>query len=85
VDSILNLGRSANVLTILSATETGYVASRSQVGIVWVGASNGLAAAKDGAALIGKSGRVWTGITAAITAHTRRYHDTATGTAGPRS
>ena len=83
VDSVMNLGRSANVLAILAATETGYVSGRAQAGMVWVGATSGLDAAKAGAGLLGKSGRPWYDLTAAIEPRTWVYADTQPGTAGP--
>lgn len=83
VDSILNLGRSASVLAILSATETGYVAGRSQAGIIWCGATNGLPAAKAAAGLLGQSGRAWWEACTRIQPHAWIYNDSAVGTAGP--
>lgn len=83
VDSILNLGRSANVCAILAATETGYVAGRSQAGMVWVGATTGLDAAKAGAGLLGRSGRAWHETTGAVSPHAWIYQDSQPGTAGP--
>ncbi len=32
IDSVMNLGRSASVLVVLAATETGYVSGRAQAG-----------------------------------------------------
>lgn len=83
VDSVMNLGRSANVLVILAATETGYVSGRAQAGMTWVGATSGVDAAKAGAALLGYSGREWRDITAAVEPHTWIYADRQPGTAGP--
>jgi energy-coupling factor transporter ATP-binding protein EcfA2 len=83
VDSVMNLGRSANVLVILAATETGYVSGRAQAGMTWIGATSGLDAAKAGAALLGKSGRHWYELTAAVEPRTWIYNDTQPGTAGP--
>jgi hypothetical protein len=57
VDSVLSLGRSASVSAILAATETSYVAGRSQAAITWVGSTSGLEAAKADAAMLGHSGR----------------------------
>lgn len=83
VDSILNLGRSANVLVILAATETGYVSGRAQAGMTWVGATSGLDAAKAGAGLLGHSGKDWYTLTAEVPPHTWIYNDTQAGNAGP--
>ena len=83
VDSILNLGRSANVLVILAATETGYVSGRAQAGMTWIGSTSGLDAAKAGAALLGKSGRQWYEVTGGVEPHTWIYADSQPGTAGP--
>jgi hypothetical protein len=67
--SVMNLGRSANVCAILSATEFGYVAGRGQAAMTWVGSTSGLEAHKAGAALLGHSGRAWYETTAAIPPH----------------
>lgn len=83
VDSVMNLGRSANVLVILAATETGYVSGRAQAGMTWIGATSGLEAARDGAALLGRSGRQWYELTAAIRPHQWVYADSQPGSAGP--
>lgn len=83
VNSLLSLGRSSNLCTVVTATETGWATGRSQAGIVLVGATSGLEAAKAGAALLGKSGRAWWEITAAIEAHQWIYHDNQPGNAGP--
>jgi energy-coupling factor transporter ATP-binding protein EcfA2 len=83
VDSVMNLGRSASVLAILAATETGYVSGRAQAGMTWIGATMGLDAAKAGAALLGKSGRPWWETTAAIEPHQWIYADSQPGSAGP--
>jgi energy-coupling factor transporter ATP-binding protein EcfA2 len=83
VDSVMNLGRSASVLVILAATETGYVSGRAQAGITWVGATSGLDAAKDGAALLGWRGRDRQDTVAAIQPRQWIYADTQPGTAGP--
>ena len=83
VDSCMNLGRSAGVLAILAATETGYVSGRAQAGMTWIGATTGLDAAKAGAALLGKSGRAWWEVTEAIEPHQWIYADTQPGNAGP--
>jgi len=83
VDSILNLGRSANVLAVLAATETGYVAGRAQAAITWIGHTTGLDAAKAGAALLGWRGRDRQDLCAAIQPHQWVYADTQPGTAGP--
>jgi energy-coupling factor transporter ATP-binding protein EcfA2 len=83
VDSVLNLGRSASVLAILAATETGYVSGRAQAGMTWIGSTTGLDAAKAGAALLGKSGRAWWGLTGSVEPRTWIYADSQPGTAGP--
>ncbi len=80
---MLNLGRSGGVCAILSATETGYVAGRSQAGITWVGATSGLAAAKAGAALLGRSGRDWCETTAAVPSYSWIFNESQPGSAGP--
>jgi hypothetical protein len=82
VDSVMNLGRSASVCAILSATETGYVSGRSQGGIVWVGHTTGLAAAKDGAELLGWRGRDGQDTAAAITPHWWIFSEDQPGNAG---
>lgn len=83
VDSIMNLGRSANVLAILAATETAWVSGRAQAGMTWVGATAGLDAAKAGAGLLGWRGRDRQDVAAAVEPHQWIYHDTQPGTAGP--
>jgi hypothetical protein len=83
VDSVMNLGRSANVLAILSATETGYVSGRAQAAMTWVGHTSGLDAAKAGAGLLGHSGRAWWQTTAAVAPHEWIYADSQPGNAGP--
>jgi energy-coupling factor transporter ATP-binding protein EcfA2 len=83
VDSVMNLGRSAAVLAILAATETGYVSGRAQAGMTWVGSTSGLDAAKDGAALLGRSGREWRDLVGAVEPRTWIYADTQPATAGP--
>lgn len=83
VDLVMNLGRSASVLAILAATETGWVSGRGQAGMTWVGATSGLDAAKAGAGLLGRSGRAWYERTQAIEPRTWIYSDTQPGSAGP--
>lgn len=83
LDSAMNLGRSANVLAILSATETGWVAGRAQAAQVWVGHTSGLAAAKDGAGMLGWRGRDAMDTCAAISPHQWAYSESQAGTAGP--
>ena len=83
VDSVMNLGRSAHVLVILAATETSYVAGRAQAGMTWIGATNGLDAAKAGAALLSKSGRAWQEITGSVEQHQWIYADSMPGNDGP--
>jgi len=83
VDSVMNLGRSANVLAILSATETGYVSGRQQGGMVWVGHTSGLDAAKAGAALLGWRGRERQDECAAVLPHEWIFSESQPGSAGP--
>jgi hypothetical protein len=83
VDSIMSLGRSAGVCAILSATEAAYVQGRSQAAFTWVGATTGLPAARDGAALLGHSGRDWNETTQAVQPYHWIYSDSAPGSAGP--
>jgi hypothetical protein len=83
VDSVMNLGRSANVLAILAATETGYVSGRAQAAMIWVGHTSGLDAAKAGAALLGRSGRAWYEITGTVEPHQWIYADSQPSSAGP--
>jgi len=82
IDSVMNLGRSANILAILCATETGWVAGRNQGAMTWIGHTAGLDAAKDGAKLLGRSGRDWYETTAAIEPHAWIYSDSQPGSAG---
>jgi energy-coupling factor transporter ATP-binding protein EcfA2 len=83
VDSLMNLGRSASVLAILCATETGWVSGRHQGGMVWIGKTSGLEPAKAGAALLGHSGRHWYETTAAIAPHAWIFSEDQPGNAGP--
>lgn len=83
VDSVMNIGRSANVLVILAATETGYVSGRAQAGMTWIGATSGLDAAKAGAALLGWRGREHQDTVASVEPHQWIYADTQSGNAGP--
>jgi energy-coupling factor transporter ATP-binding protein EcfA2 len=83
VDSVMNLGRSANVLAILAATETGYVSGRAQAAMTWIGHTTGLDAYKAGAALLGKSGGAWCDMTGSIDPHQWIYADSQPGNAGP--
>lgn len=83
VDSVMNLGRSANVLAILSATETGYVAGRQQGGMVWVGNTSGLDAAKAGASLLGWRGGRRQDECAAVLPHEWIFSESQPGSAGP--
>lgn len=83
VDSVMNLGRSANVLAILSATETGYVSGRAQAAQVWVGHTSGLDAAKAGAALLGWRGVARQDTCAAVAPHEWIYSESQPGNAGP--
>jgi len=83
VDSVMNLGRSANVCAILSATETSYVAGRSQGGMVWVGHTTGLNAAKTGAELLGWRGRERQDICASVAPHQWIFSEDQPGSAGP--
>lgn len=83
VDSVMNLGRSANVLAILCATETGYVSGRAQAAMTWVGHTTGLDAAKAGAALLGYPGRAWQETTSAVGPHEWIFAESQPGNAGP--
>jgi len=83
VDSVMNLGRSANVCAILSTTETGYVSGRSQGGMVWVGHTTGLNAAKAGAELLGWRGRDRQDSCAALAPHQWIFSEDQPGSAGP--
>lgn len=84
VDSILNLGRSAGVCAVLSATETSYVAGRAQGAITWVGYSGGsLEAAKAGAGLLGWRGRDLQDTCAGIARHTWILSEREAGHRGP--
>jgi hypothetical protein len=83
VDSIMSLGRSAGLSVILSATEASYVQGRGQAAFAWIGATSGLPAAKDGAALLGHSGRGWYETTQAVEPRQWIYADNEPGSAGP--
>jgi energy-coupling factor transporter ATP-binding protein EcfA2 len=83
VDSVMNLGRSADVCAVLSATETGYVAGRAQGGMVWVGHTTGLNAAKAGAELLGWRGRERQDTCAGIAPHHWIFSEDQPGSAGP--
>ena len=83
IDSVMNLGRSASLLAILSATEKGYVTGRSQGSQIWIGHTSGLDAAKAGAELLGHSGRAWQETTAAVEPHQFIYSESQPGHAGP--
>lgn len=83
VDSVMNLGRSASVLAILSATETGYVAGRAQAAQVWIGHTSGLDAAKAAASLLGWRGIARQDICAAVAPHEWIYSESQPGNAGP--
>ena len=83
VDSALNLGRSAGVLAILSATETGYVAGRAQAAQVWIGHTSGLPAARAGAELLGWRGAARQDICAAVAPYHWIYAESQPGSAGP--
>ncbi len=82
VDSILNLGRSAGVCAILSTTETSWVSGRSQGGMVWVGHTTGLDAAKAGAALLGWRGRDHQDLVAGVAPHEWIFSEDQPGSAG---
>jgi hypothetical protein len=82
VDSVLNLGRSANVLAVLSATEAAYVAGRAQAAQVWVGATTGLDAAKAGAGLLSWRGRDAEDAVATVAQHQWIYSEAQPGNAG---
>jgi energy-coupling factor transporter ATP-binding protein EcfA2 len=83
VDSVLNLGRSNNILVILAATELGYVSGRQQGSQIRVGKASGLGPAKDGAALLGHSGKEWYSLTAAVPPHGWIYSEDQPGNQGP--
>lgn len=83
VDSVMNLGRSANICAVLAATETSYVSGRSQGGIVWVGHTTGLPAAKAGAELLGWRGRERQDTVAAIEPRCWIFAEDQPGSAGP--
>jgi hypothetical protein len=83
VDSVMNLGRSANICAVLCATETGYVSGRSQGGMVWVGHTTGLDAAKAGAALLGWRGREHQDIAGSVAPHHWIFSEDQPGSAGP--
>lgn len=83
VDSVMNLGRSSSVCAILSTTETAWVAGRQQGGMVWVGHTSGLDAAKAGAALLSWRGRERQDECAAILPHEWIFSESQQGSAGP--
>ena len=83
VDSALNLGRSAGVLAILSATETGWVTGRAQAAQVWIGHTSGLPAAKAGAALLGWRGPAREDVSASVASYHWIYQESGPGSAGP--
>lgn len=84
VDEILNTARSANVLAILSATELGYVAGRSQGSQVWCGYTGGsLPAAKAAAELLGFRGRERQDYLARLKRHQFVYSENEEGSMGP--
>jgi hypothetical protein len=83
VDSVMNLGRSNNICAILSTTETAYVSGRSQGGMVWVGHTTGLPAAKAGAELLGWRGRERQDICKAVAPHEWIFSEDQPENAGP--
>lgn len=84
VESLLNLGRSAGILAVLSTTETSYVAGRSQGSMVFTGYTGGnLPAAKAGAALLGWRGRDREDYVAALPRHSWVFSENEAGSAGP--
>lgn len=83
VDSVMNLGRSAGVCGVLSATETSYVAGRSQGGMVWIGHTTGLSAARSGAELLGWRGRERQDTCAALAPHQWIFSEDQPDNAGP--
>jgi hypothetical protein len=83
VDSILSLGRSANLLAIMCATETGNAAGRQQGGMVWVGHTSGIEAAKAGAGLLGWRGRDRQDQCGAVLPHEWIFSESQPGNAGP--
>jgi energy-coupling factor transporter ATP-binding protein EcfA2 len=83
VDSVMNLGRSAYVCAILSATETSYVSGRGQGGMVWIGHTTGLNAAKAGAELLGWRGKERQDACAALSPQQWIFSEDQPGSVGP--
>lgn len=84
VDSIMSTVRSANVLTVLCATEAGFVAGRYQASMTWVGYTGGnLPTAKAGADLLGWRGRDAQDLLAGVRRHQWVFSERETGSAGP--
>ena len=80
---MMNLGRSANVLAILPASETGYVSGRAQAAMTWIGHTSGLDAAKAGAGLLGWRGTARQDICASGAPHEWIFSEEQPGSAGP--
>lgn len=83
VDTIMSLSRSGNVGAILSTTETSWVEGRRQGGMVWVGHTSGLDAAKDGAKLLGWRGKDGQDMCAAIPQYEWIFNEEQPGNQGP--
>ena len=83
VDSLMNLGRSANILAILSATQRSFVAGREQAAMIWAGHTSGMDAAKAKAGLLGWRGREREDICLRIGMHEWIFSEDQPGSAGP--
>lgn len=83
VDSVMNLGRAANVRVILSAAETSYLAGRAPAAITWVGHTSGPEAASAGAGLLGWRETDSQDICAAVAPHEWIFSEDQPGSAGP--
>lgn len=83
VESVMNLGRSGATSVLLATQELGYVPGRNQGAFNWVGHTQGLDAAKGGAALLGKSGKEWVETMNAIPPYSWVYTDNRPGNPGP--
>jgi energy-coupling factor transporter ATP-binding protein EcfA2 len=82
IDSVMSLGRSANTLAVLSATEASWVAGKAQSAMTWIGATSGLAAAKSGAELLSWRGRELQDLVGSVRPHQWIYQDQQDGSAG---
>ncbi|WP_433464359.1 helicase HerA domain-containing protein [Spirillospora sp. CA-128828] len=83
VESVMNLGRSGATSVLLATQELGYVPGRAQGAFTWVGHTQGLDAAKGGAALLGKAGKAWVETMSAIPPYHWAYLDNRPGNPGP--